>query len=163
MKVIYVLIFILYCFGCSFLTQQNPFSNIDKLGTVIKPDEHIILKSSIGLVTIEYASPTKRWLIWNGESIELSLMKSSKLNGIYGDVTNWWKPLFGNIYSVSYSESAIVFSSDKEYQKYLSYYINELGFEHRTNTQMIVQCAIEGKCLYIGIEKYKFSEKEKNH
>ena len=70
------------CFtGCTL--TRNPFADIHKLGTVVKPGQNITIQGTNGTVTIEYVAPTTRRIILNGESREIHLYKSSLLNGIY--------------------------------------------------------------------------------
>ena len=67
--------------GCSF--TQNPFADINKQGTVINPTESVTIQSKSGPVTIEYVAPTKRRIVWSGESREFNLLKSTGHAGVF--------------------------------------------------------------------------------
>ncbi len=152
--------------GCSLITIQSPFADVNELGTVLKSGEKITIQTTIGPVVVEYAAPTKRRIIWNGKSREFGLLKSTQINGIYsGGSIKFKQSPIGNVYGVSYSESTRTFLSEAEYREHLHVYVEQLGFEHRTNTQMLVNCNVgenpflkQRKYLYIGIEKYQFAD-----
>ena len=150
-------------YSLTMMTLQNPFADINKLGTVVRPCEGITIQSTNGTVTVEYSAPTKRRIIWNGESRDIGLLKSTVINGIYsGGIAKFEQGPIGNIYGVSYVESTITFSSDEEYRRYLYINVEGLGFEHREDDKVIVRVKVGGndakKYLYIGITKYQFAD-----
>ncbi|MBN2684043.1 MAG: hypothetical protein JXR40_02075 [Pontiellaceae bacterium] len=157
-----IFMFALLLAGCSLITIHNPFVDIDKLGVVLKnPDDSIFLTSKVGLIKIKHSAPTKRLFILNGESREFDLLKSSEINGIYsGGVIKFKGGPIGGVSGISYTESTAIFSSKEEYGKHIDTLVDGLGFENRTNENIIVNCTIsEGssKYAYIGIERYIFS------
>jgi len=126
MKIIYVLIFILCCFGCSFLTQQSPFANINELGVVLSENESITIPTTNGVVTIKYVSPVERRIIWKGESRKIKLLKSKEINGIYHPNCLFKTPI-SNIHGVGYAESTTVVYTTKEKMEYVNF-LKKLGF-----------------------------------
>jgi hypothetical protein len=122
--------------GLSLITAQNPFADIDKLGTVIKPGESITIQNTNGTVTIEYVAPTKRRIIWNGESREISLLKSSLLNGIYSDRTKLEPSPIADIHGAAYCERTIIFENEADLKAFTSRHSESPRFENRTEKQM---------------------------
>ena len=104
------------------ITEQNPFADINKLGTVVKPDESVVIHNTNGTIRVEYAGPTKRRIIWNGESREISLMKSSMLNGIYNGRAVLEPGPLGDIYGVDYCENTEIFENENDLKKFTAYY-----------------------------------------
>ncbi len=136
--------------GCYF--TQNPFADVNKLGTVLKQGESITIHSAIGPVTIEYIAPQKRRIIWNGESREFKVLKSSGHMGVFARSKFKQGPI-KNIYGVSYAERTLSFRSEKELKKYLYTY----EFEHRVDTKMVVNCNIyEYTSLFLKKRKLLF-------
>ena len=152
--------------GCSLITTTNPFANIDKLGTVIAPDRSVTIQSEVGPVTIEYAAPTRRRIIFNGEAREFKLSKNTQYMGVKAAVKFKQDPI-KDIYGVSYGEDTLPFRSESELNKFLGQC--DL-FEHRLDDQMLVKCTVAdhsigflktGKWFYITIYKYLIVDPEK--
>jgi hypothetical protein len=151
--------------GCSFITLWTPIADINQLGTVIKPGEQVMIQHTNGTVTVKYASPTEREICWKGQSVKISLRKSSPINGIYGEKRLRLKDE-GNedIRSVSYLESTFNINSDEQNRNLIQAWCPpRCGYEYRTDSQMIVKYEIRGrgfqKQLCIWIHKYQ-KEKE---
>jgi hypothetical protein len=156
-----LLISMLSSVGCTMITQETPCADISKLGVVLNPGESITIGSTNGIATVKYAAPTKRYIIWNGQSREISLRKSSPINGIYRERVKFREGAIGDVYGAGYQETTTVFSSDEEYQDFLQYICPaKFGWEHRKNSQMFVRLDVRQrgskKYLYIWISKYRF-------
>lgn len=161
---LFVSLGIFLCLSGCYITK-NPFADITKLGTVIEPDCPVTLQSEIGPVTIEYVAPTKRRLIWNGESREFNLQKSSQHMGVLAE-TEFKQGSIKNIYGINYSERTLTFRSEAELNKYIQTYDI---FRHQVDDQMIVRCQVgdrqsffskNGKILYISVYKYQIADEK---
>lgn len=146
-------------YGLTLITMRNPFADINKLGTVIKPGEKITIQNTNGTVTIEYSAPTKRWIIWNGESREIKLYKSSLLNGIYKDRALFKKGPIGDIYGVDYCESTATFKNEKDMEEFISNYDADPNMTNCVKKQTRFNFAIgkkgSKKYFFIQVIKYK--------
>ncbi len=151
-------------YGCSFITLWTPLADINQLGTVIKPGEQVMIQHTNGAVTVKYASPSEREICWKGQSVKISLRKSSSINGIYGEEKVRLKDgAAGDIRSVLYQESTIDIASDEQYHDLIQYWCPpRFGYEYRADSQMIVKYEIQGrgsqKRLCIWIHKYQRKE-----
>ena len=156
-------------YGCSLITIQNPFADVNQLGTVVKLGESITIQGTNGPVTVEYAAPTKRRIIWDGESREISLLQSSELNGIYKDHAKLYSGPIGQIKDVEYVEHTVVLKSQADVNAFIKT-STEYGYEHRAREQMFVHLAVRkyfnfgikswsSKYLVVLIMKYEIDEK----
>lgn len=141
--------------GCTL--KRNPFVDVRKLGTVLKSGERIMIRNADGAVTVEYIDPTRRRIIWNGESREILLFKSSLLNGIYSDCAKLRPGSIGNLRDVEYTEATLVFESQMDADimagKLIGY-----GYEHRPKEHMLVRLETQ-RGYSLGL-KLKFLETE---
>lgn len=106
-----------FCISGCFNTK-NPFANVDKLGTVIRPDKSITIQSSMNPIVVEFVSPTERRIVLNGQSREFKLSKSIHYCGIFGSGKFKQGPI-GNVHGVSYGERTITFRSEMELKKFI--------------------------------------------
>ncbi len=105
--------------GCTMISNNTPFANVEKLGTVLHPGESFSITNELGIVIVEYLAPTKRRIIWNGESRDISLSKSLYLNGIYTDGVKI-KPVIEDVYGIRYIEMTPNIRTDSGLNKYAS-------------------------------------------
>lgn len=152
--------------GCSFITLATPFTDINKLGTVLELGKSITIQNESGTVTVEYVSPTRRRIILNGESREFAVRKSWRINGVFAGepLVKFKEGPVGDIYFLSYVESTSIFSSDEEYERYLDVLVVKGGDEHRAKEQLILGFDIGdrpiGRKKYLGVSivKYQFAD-----
>ncbi len=104
--------------GCTMISHNTPFANVENLGTVLRPGENLSITNKLGIVIVEYLAPTKRRIIWNGESRDISLSKSLYLNGIYTDGLRV-KPSMGDIDGIRYIETTPNIRTDSGLNKYI--------------------------------------------
>lgn len=146
--------------GC-YITR-NPFADINKLGTVITPDQSVTIQSVIGPVTIEYVAPKKRRISLNGESREFSLMKSSEHMGVFAQ-TDFKQGSIQGISGINYGERTVSFRSEEEFQRYLKDHGQMLGLANQAENQLLVRCQVyesgfwvfKAKEFYVTIHKYE--------
>ena len=169
LALMFLLSALLFCLpGCSFLTLATPFTDINKLGTVLESGKSITIQDECGTVTVEYVAPTRRRIILNGESREFSVYKSWVINGVFAGepITKLKEGPIGDIYFLSYNEETIMFSSNEEYEHYLDVLVVKGGDEHRTKEQLILGFDIGdrpiGRKKYLGISilKYQFTDED---
>jgi len=128
--------------GCTLFSLRTPFTDVQKLGTVLKPGENISIQNADGTVTVEYVAPTKRRIIWNGESREILLFKSSLVNGIYADRAKLRPGPIGKMKHVGYTEATAVFKSQAEVDNMISMFTG-YGYEHRPEERMLVHLEVQ--------------------
>jgi hypothetical protein len=159
--------------GCMTPLMWTPLSDINKLGTVLGPDEQIVIQNTNGTVTVKYLGPTQRQVIWNDQTCDMSLRKSAPLNGIYSE----FKKNFSrsdapnNVKYVSfYQESTAVLKSKKDVDNMIKADA-ECGFQSRPETHMLVRLYVGKYCnfgikswttQYLSIQIHKYEIDEKN-
>lgn len=133
--------------SCSLITVQSPFADVDRIGTIIEPGESVIIQNTNGLVEIKYSTPTKRRIVWQEESREISLLKSRQINGLYHPNAGFDRPI-NDIHGVEYQESTTVFHAKSEMIEYLDYHLSH-GFEYRERSNLLLMSDI-GESLGFG-------------
>jgi hypothetical protein len=169
---IFALFFLISMLGFSGCTLiRTPFADVQKLGTVLKSGGSITIRNADRAVTVEYIAPTKRRIIWNGESREILLFKSSLLNGIYSDSAKLHPGSIGKLRYAGYTEATLVFKSQMDADVMIGGLIG-YGYEHRPEEHMLVRLEtqryyslglkfLEAEHMDIIIYKYEIKTEEK--
>jgi len=171
--IILSLVLIFSISGCSLISLRTPFTDIHKLGVVLKEGSNITIQNTNEIVTVEYLAPTTRRIIWNGESRKIFLFKSSLLNGIYNDHAKFHPNPIGKIKYIDYAESTSIFKSQKEANNMINLF-KKNGYEHRKKEHLLILLRTEKiynfglkfwKTEYVSIfiKKYEINKKEQTH
>lgn len=148
-----LLIFLIFLNGCNSIIFPTPWVDINEIGTVLESGQSITIESTNGTVVVEYIAPQKRRITWQNESIEITPVKSTYINGLF-DTVRFGRQPFVDLDELDYSERTLPFRTKEEFERHKDFLFETC--EYRPHDQISVYFDVWGHELkYLWRKTYK--------